>query len=194
MKKIWPIIVVLALAHSSCNLISHRSYEDFINHLEQTKSFGTDTILLGWRGWSRYDGNCNYYHLWYDKGGGNGEFCYMNAYKVETGEVLFEPNSLDTLSLCKCMGIEKDSFQSHIKSVCMHVHNITRGYCIWEWGFYRNGEFVFLSDINGWGIVYLKDTCLNNNESQKIISSLDTSGYDRIENTNYWVHTFVPDK
>ena len=113
----------------------------------------------------------------------------LNYYKLlDVIEPVYEDHAVDTALLCKYWGIDKDSFPTYINKIYNYIREITKGYHINEINFPRDGLYFFASEYNGWGIIYQKDSVLNNEKQQEHKLSLPKKGYSQVENTRFWVN------
>lgn len=188
MKKI--LIVIIGLLCSSCiyKQPEKKSYKQFIEHLTEVDKILNDTILCGWSAWCRPEPEYySAYVLLYDTGTRHRPY-YINYYKLDSANPVHKEYAADTALLCRCWGIDKDSFQTHISKVCSYIGEITNGYYIHEMNFSRNSFYFFASEYNGWGIIYQKDSVLNNEKQQEHKLSLLKKGYSQMGNTKFWVN------
>ncbi|MBQ4478178.1 MAG: hypothetical protein II945_06185 [Bacteroidales bacterium] len=191
MKKI--LIVTIGLLCGSCifspyELPEKKSSKQFIEHLTEVDNILNDTILCGWKAYCRPEPGyyIGAYHLRYDTA--RYRPYYINYYKLDSANPVHKEHAVDTALLCRCWGIDKDSFQTHVNKVCSHIRKITNGYYLHEMRFSRNGFYFFASEYNGWGVIYQRDSVLNNEEQQEYKLSLPKNGYSQVGNTKFWVN------
>ena len=193
MKKIVAAIFgLIGLFSVSCRVCTYTQSENktcmqFVEHLTVVDKILNDTILYGWYARRmRPEDDINAYHLLYDTGTWYRPY-YLNYYRFDSADPIHKEDVVDTTLLCRCWGIEKDSFQPHINKVCKYLREITNGYNIYEMQFFKFGFYVFESH-DGWKIIYQRDTVLKDAKQQEFKSKVFPS-YSQIGNTRFWVLT-----
>ena len=203
MKKIVAAIIgLIGLYSVSCGVYLYNQPEkkscmQFVEHLTEVDNILNDTIWPRWCVWSRPEPQYDDlgYVLKYDTGTSLSKWpnhYYINFYRFrsDTIEPVFETVDVDTTLLCKCWGIEKDSFQTHINKICKYIRKITAGYNINTAEFFKQGLYYFESQYNGWIVIYQKDTVLIDAKQQEFKSKLGLSSYSQVGSTRFWVVNF----